>query len=387
LFAAAGIAAALASGTLLIVLAVGAGYGAAYLVTMPDRSGRRISLSPLVTAAALLLADGDPALLLPAAGIGMPIGWWLLRTRGGSRHLDHVFPGDPASLVAAVLVYHACHGLLVGALGHTSTAHAATVGLAAAAWYLVAVAARSVASGRRRRIGARRLAWEALHDGPAYLALFSSGAMLGLAWGAIRWWAVPVALLPYGFAHVSLQRAAATRLTHQQTIRALGRIPEAGGQVSAGRAARTGELAAELARRAGMAPAEVERAEFAGFLHDVGRVVFGDPKVAAAGYDDADVAAWGAAIIQESPFLHRVAAVVADQHRPYRRPGEARTEGIPREAQVLKVAAAYDRAVHDRGLTPAESLEELYRGTAYEYDPALVGSLRLVLRQRGTLGS
>jgi len=160
-----------------------------------------------------------------------------------------------------------------------------------------------------------------------------------------------------------------------------------GGLVGHGRAQRTGTLAAAVAGEVRLSPAEVERVEYAGLLHDVGRVVFNDPAVADGGYSDTDVAAWGAAIIQESPFLARVGQLVADQHKPYRRSGEARNELVPRSAQVVRVSAAYDRTLHEDGRTVTEALEELHRGGAYDFDPEVVAALRRVLQRRGVAGA
>jgi hypothetical protein len=316
----------------------------------------------------------------------MPIGWWLARTTRGPRSLDHIYPADPIALVLSVSAYAGFHVLLVAVVGPGTVAYAVAAGLAVVIWYLAATVARVLVSATRRRVTARLLGWQALLDGPAYLALFSGGAMFGLAWNVMSWWAFLIALLPYGFSHLSLTRVAVTRTTYRQTIKALGRIPEAGGLIGHGRAERTAELAGALAGEVRLPPPEVERVEYAGLLHDVGRVVFNDPAVADAGYTDADVAAWGAAIIQESPFLHRVAGIVADQHEPYRRPGEARNDTLPRSAQVVRVAAAYDRAVHEQGNTPVEALETLHRGAAYDYDPEVVGALRRVLRRRNVAG-
>ena len=168
---------------------------------------------------------------------------------------------------------------------------------------------------------------------------------------------------------------------------ALGRIPEASGLVGNGRAQRTGSLAAAVAAEVRLSPSEVARVEYAGLLHDVGRVVYNDPAVASGGYSDSDVAAWGAAIIQESPFLAPVGQVVADQYKPYRRPGEARNELVPRSAQVVRVCAAYDRALHEEGKTVTEALENLHRGAAYDFDPEVVAALRRVLQKRGVSGA
>ena len=109
--------------------------------------------------------------------------------------------------------------------------------------------------------------------------------------------------------------------------------------------------------------------------------------VAEAGNSESDVAAWGAPIIQESPQLGRVGQLVAEQAKPYRRPGEARNELVPQAAQVLRVAATYDRSVSEHGLTVVEALESLHRGAAYEYDPEVVAALRRVLQHRGVPGA
>lgn len=387
--AGAGVGLAFAAGLLPQVSLLALAFTMGYVFTIPDRAGRRLSLSPMVGVAALLLTDGSLQVILPAAAVGMPLGWWYMGTTRGPRGLDHVFPSDAMALVAAAAIYSGLNSMITERLlpQQVELAQALAVGLAALAWYVTAALTRPLRSGLRRRLGLRRIWWQAFLDGPAYLALVAGGAMLGLAWEAMSWWAIPLALVPYGFSHLSLTRLAETRHTYRQTIRALGRIPEAGGLVGQGRAERTAELAGALAGQIRLPQSEVERVEYAGLLHDVGRVVFNDPKVAAGGYTDADVAAWGAAIIQESPFLRTVGTIVADQHEPYRRRGEARNSQLPRAAQVVRVAGTYDRAVHEHGKTPVEALEELHRGAAYEFDPEVVGALRRVLRQRGVPGA
>jgi len=382
-----GLTVAALMGTLVAALGLGVAFVAAHVFPIPDRAGRRLSLSPMVTAAALLLTDGEASVILAGAAVGMPFGWWIVRTVWGERSLDHLFPSEPLALAVAVGSYVGVHQLFLrgGQTGELN--HAVSVGIASLVWYLVAAIARTLSSASRQRVTGRTLWWQALSDGPAYAALFSGGAMFGLAWDAMSWWALPVALLPYGFSHLSLVRVATTTRTYRQTITALGRIPEAGGLVGHGRAQRTGTLAAAVAGEVRLSPAEVERVEYAGLLHDVGRVVFNDPAVADGGYSETDVAAWGAAIIQESPFLARVGQLVADQHKPYRRSGEARNELVPLSAQVVRVSAAYDRTLHEDGRTVTEALEELHRGAAYDFDPEVVAALRRVLQRRGVAGA
>jgi len=385
--AATGLAVAMTADTARVAVLLAAVFGAAHAVTIPDGDGRRTSLSPMVLIAALMINHGELLEILPAAAIGMPVGWWIVRTRNGERSLDELIPGEPMALVAAAVIYTIAHeGFALGDNLDATLLHAIVVGLASLTWYLTEAIVRVLASGRRHRITARMLWWEALRDAPVYAALFSGGAMFGFVWPVMSWWAVPITLLPYAFSHLSLHRVAVTRRTYRQTITALGRIPEAGGLVGQGRAERTADLAVAVAAEVRLSPSEIERVEYAGLLHDVGRVVFNDPSVAAGGYTDSDVAAWGAAIIQESPYLDRVAALVADQYEPYRRPGEARNDQVLRSAQVVRVTAAYDRSLHESGRTSVEALEELHRGAAYDFDPEVVAALRRVLQGRGAPG-
>jgi len=383
----AGVALAMASGDLVATLVTGAAFAAAHVVTIPDRAGRRLSLSPMVAIAALLLTDGAFQVVLAGGAIGMPLGWWVVSTMRGERSLDHLFPAEPLALGLSSAAFLGVHLLLSRAGQIGDLGDAVATGVAAIIWYATAALSRALGAASRRRISGRVLWWQALRDAPSYAALFSAGAMFGFAWDAMSWWALPVALLPYAFSHVSLSRVSTTTRTYRQTMVALSRIPEAGGLVGHGRGERTGALAAEVGAEIRLSPTEVDRVEYAGLLHDVGRVVFNDPTVAEAGYSDSDVAAWGAAIIQESPSLTRVAQLVADQYKPYRRAGEARNELVPRAAQVVRVSAAYDRTLHEEGRTVTEALEELHRGAAYDFDPEVVAALRRVLQRRDVAGA
>lgn len=365
------------------VLAISAAFAAAHVVTVPNPRGRNLSLSAMVGIAVLFVADGGIVALLCGAAVGMPIGWWLVRIRHGSRALDHMLPAEPLALVVATGVY-AVGRLIVGVEAKPSSLVGASLVLpAAGAWIITAAAVRALASGRRRRAAPRVLWWEAMRDAPAYAALFAAGALFGIAHPEMGWWAAPLALLPYGFSHVSLDHLARTRRTYGQTIGALGRIPEAAGMSPAGHAARTSDLAVAVAAELGLPARDVERIEFAGLLHDVGRVALNDPSIASAGYSEADVAAWGAAIIEEAPRLEPAASLVADQHQPYRRIGEGRNDRVPQASQVLRVTSTYDRSVFEGGCRPVDALEVLHRGAAYDFDPEVVAALRRVLQKRG----
>lgn len=364
-------------------LLTAAAFAVAHVGTLPNSGGRRVSLSAMVAVAAWLLTD-SPLVVASGAALGMPLGWVLIRFGKGTEAMDQLFPSEPLAAAASIGSLAAGHQVLdwVGATGDAG--HLIVVTVAAVVWYVVAATVRALVGRRSPQTFRRMLWWDALADGPAYAALFSAGALFGLTFSVLGWWSVPLAGLPYAFSHLALGRLAKTRRTYRQTIIALGRIPEAGGYVHEGHAGRTAGLSRSIGAELGFGPTRVQRVEYVALLHDVGRVVLNDPSISA--YTQRDLAQWSAAIISESATLAPVAAVVARHKDPYRRPGEERDPELPREAQVVKVAASYDHAVVRDGVVPSEALEELHRGAAYDFDPEVVAALRRVLQRRAVEG-
>jgi len=364
-------------------VAAAAIYAGAYLVMIPNPSGASVPGLAAVAVAVALVTRGSPVLVLAAAAVALPFGWAGIRLRHGRRVAEYVFPAEPAGL--------AVFGGIVGA---TSTVipddmvrdvvGLAMLGAAAVTWYLVAGIVRALSSRQARMVPRRLVLVRALEDWPAYLALFSTGALYGIAAPTMGAWAVPLAGLPYAFSHVSLHRVQTTRRTYRQTIQALGAVPEAGGMVAEGHAGRVAELAVAVGAEMGLSVGVLQRLEFAALLHDVGRVVLANPAIASASYSDADVSGWSSAIMSEARYLANVAEVVAAQHHPYRRPGEERDPDLPLASKILRAAAAYDGRKND-GLSSLESMEALHRGAAYDYDPEVVAALRRVLERRQAL--
>ncbi len=60
---------------------------------------------------------------------------------------------------------------------------------------------------------------------------------------------------------------------------------------------------------------------------------------------------------------------------------------VPVNARIIRVASSYDRLRRTKDMLPLEALEVLHRGTAYDYDPAVVRRLRQVLLREGELAS
>jgi len=358
---------------------------AAHVVTLPTASGRRVSLSTAIAGAAALASGGSLVVVLGPAAAAMPVAWFIVHVRHGRAAARDVFSAEPAGIMVFALVFAAA--LLV--LPSVDPAHPGVLSafaVAALLGFLVTVLARSMLSEQRYEVARRLIALRTVRDWPAYAALSSSAALYAVTTETMGMWSVPLAGLPYLFSHVSLHRLQETRRTYDQTIRALGAIPEASGQVAVGHCSRTAELAVAVGAEIGLGVSELTRLEYAALLHDIGRVVLANPAVALGDYSFSDVSGWGAAIIGEARYLEDVARIVALQHAPYRQEGQVRDPEVPRTSQLVRIAARYDSAVGD-GISPVEAVELLHRGAAYDYDPELVRSLRSVLQRRGAFAA
>lgn len=360
-------------------------YAVAHLMAIPTPTGRHVSFVPAVGVGTAILTGGSPVVVLGAAAIVVPLGWLLVHVKYGRRAVDDAFPSEHIGLLVFGVLFGAGTVSVLRPIGEELLALIA-LGSSVALWFLVSALTRALLSHQGRLHTRRLVLMRALEDWPAYLALFSSAALFGLTVGTMGLWSVPLAGLPYVFSHISLERRLATDTTYRETMVALSRIPEAGGLVPSGHAERCADLAVALGAELGMSGPNLRRLEYAALLHDIGKVVLANPAVASGEYNLSDVSVWSSVIISETRYLEPVADLVAAQHQPYRRPGELRDESTPLGSKILRVTAAYD-GVLSEGLVPTESLEELHRGSAYDYDPEVIAALRRVLQRRSVIAA
>jgi hypothetical protein len=365
------------------------------MAPVTTRSGLRLSPSLSVVAAIPFLnLAPDPGTAL-AAGLsavllGAALGW-AVRCGLGDRPtmvtvdtLRRVLAGGAMLAVFAALeMPPAWAAGVVDRIGSGWWDIARIVVSAPAAFVLEVVIGAAMRIGPRTA-GRRYVSLLELRDADVYIVLVATGALFGMTWEIVRWLAVGLAGIPYVFANGAFKRRGVVERTHAQMIRALGRIPEAAGHVVDGHADRTAALATSVARRMGLRPSKADLVERAALLHNVGRITLNDPGVARLGFTDADIASWGAEIVEEAR-LPEVANVVRRQHEVYRRPGEQRDPDLPVAARIIKVCAAFDEAVADRGMSALEALEVLHQGSVYDYDPEIVDELRRVLEATGAL--
>ena len=352
-------------------------------------TGNRFTLGIAVAAAipfVLSHASGvDVAGTIAAYGLGLA-GVWALRHSRGEAHVD-LLPTVTRRFGGYVAYAAGYSSMRVGVFAELSGGWEDLLPFfVAVAWWLgVEVVLRAYLIVGKRELSRSYLARALLADMNVFLGLALTGALFGELYPALGWWAMAIALLPYSFAHAAFKRFQETKATYKQTIRALARIPEVSGLGIDGHADRTTELATAIAKELGLGPSEVEDVEYAGLMHDIGRVSLNEPQVIKMGFTDDDIARWSAEIIAESPYLEPVADHVRHQYEPFRKPGEQDDPEVSLISRIIKVAAAYDWKVHRDQMSPLEALEALHTGAAYEYDPELVASLRRLLEVRGVL--
>lgn len=350
------------------------------LITVPAPSGARLSLGIGAAVAGSVLIS-DPISFGAAISIAL-VASWLVQTRVnvGPHRSQGDYLADATSMALYAFVYTVVHGIveMTSALPHTWTVLAA-VSVAGAAWFVLRASIAAYVGLQQSDLAGRYLWQLALQDWAVVLSMLAAGALFGLAWEVMGLWAIPVAMMPYAFAHTAFDRYSSTRVTYGQTIRALAQIPEVAALAPVGHATRTADMAVAIAQEMGLNPVDVTELEYAALMHDVGRITLNEPSILRAGYTDEDIARWGSQIIAEAPYLQKVSEVVRLQHRPYRSPGIQFDPEIPMTSKIIKVASAYDQAQIEHGLSPIESLERIHQGSAYEFDPKVAASLRRVL--------
>lgn len=365
-------------------LVVGSLFGVA-----TSNSGNHFTMGLAVAAATPFVFSGleinEPAGSIAAYSLGLTVVWVIRRARGDSdRDLLPVMIRRYAGYVVYAVVYSSMRvGLFADLSGGWEDLFPFAV--AVVAWLSIEVLLRAVIVLGPRELSRSYLARAMLHDLNVFMGLALTGALFGELFAPVGWWALPIALIPYSFAHSAFKRFQETKTTYRQTIRALARIPEVSGLGIDGHADRTTDMATSIAKEMGLGPSQVEEVEYAALMHDIGRVSLSEPQILKMGYTDDDIARWSAEIIAESPYLETVAGEVRDQYESYRKPGEKDDPDVSVVSRIIKVAAAYDWKVNRSGMSPLAALEDLHAGAAYEYDPAVVASLRRLLETRGVL--
>ncbi len=222
----------------------------------------------------------------------------------------------------------------------------------------------------------------------AELALVTSAMLMAIGYGgvggdgAMGLGGAAMFSMPLLAAWYSFERLHSTRLTYDQTIRALSSVPELGGLVREGHAARVAELAVAVGRELHLDRAELEHLETAALLHHIGHVCLDDPEVLGRPVEMAEVAATGAEMLGRSDHLRPMSEIVATSAVG---PGTAPHDVSPERAlagQVLRVVSAYDELADGSARGRIGARETLFSGPAYSYDVRVLAALDRVLGRR-----
>jgi len=174
--------------------------------------------------------------------------------------------------------------------------------------------------------------------------------------------------------------------TFRETIQGLVGTLEAKDLYTSGHSRRVTELAVMIGKTLGLSAAELEKLEWAGLLHDIGKIgirleALNKPeKITKAEHEMfKDHTIMGRQILESIHFLREIVPLVYHHHEWF--DGSGYPEGIkgvkiPLGARILSVADSYDAMTSDRPYRKAMSrpsaIKELKKFSGTQFDPQVV---------------
>jgi hypothetical protein len=357
-----GLAAAVAGGVLLGVLSRDAPWVAVLTLVLAGSFAVRVAVPwggsvPLgyTLAAALPALPSQAGLVVPAA-IALVAGTRWVRAGPETAGETVLRLGPPCisslAAVAAVDAVHPGAPVLPRVL-------ASVVALVAAD----AIVTRRLPPGERLPL---------LEAFPVYLTLGCGAALVAVATAGFGVVMALVAAFPVLITRFSFQRYAAARDTLDQTVQALGLVPEMAGLIAIGHSERAAVYAAAVADTLGLGRGSGQRVVTATRLHHLGGVPYdpGDPDEPAQPPEPLEVAAGGARILREAGFPEDVADLVQQAAG-----GGLDGEAPSLEAAVVRVAGSFDDVVGDDGEATSRGLAAVSAAAAGTYDRRAVAAL------------
>ena len=224
------------------------------------------------------------------------------------------------------------------------------------------------------------------------MGLVNYVALMPLAYliSAIHRWVGPIGmvlfLLPLVVARFSFKRYLDVRHMFLGTIRALALALEARDRYTYGHADRVARLSVEIGKSLNLSDDELEQLEYAGILHDIGKIGVRDEILNKPGRYTPDEyeemkrhPVIGARIVSGIESLDVVSLWIRHHHERFDGtgyPDGLRGEDIPLGSRILAVADAFDAMLYDRpykaGRPLPEVIEELKRCSGTHFDPRIV---------------
>jgi len=219
-----------------------------------------------------------------------------------------------------------------------------------------------------------------------YLALAPLGFLIGAAYPSIGMLGTTLFFIPLLLARYSFQEYMKMREIYVGTVRGLAAALEAKDKYTRGHSDRVAQYSAAISRQLRMAESEVEKVEYTGLLHDIGKIGVPDELLSKTGQLRIDEfekiqqhPVTGAKILSEISFLRDVAATIRCHHERldgHGYPNGLTEQDIPLHARILAVADAYDAMTSNRpyrrGYPPEEAVRRLLAGSGKQFDAEIV---------------
>ena len=298
------------------------------------------------------------------------VGGFVYEAVGGTADLTtHDFPEAILWVLVAGLAYTVANAALVGAIFK----------------FAEMVPTRALLRDVANRVTVPTLAYSAL------------GLLIAVLWQEIGALSLVLVLMPLFVARWAMGQFAAEREAYQATIRALVQAVETKDAYTRGHSERVARASVMIARRLAMNEDRLNAIEYAGTLHDVGKLGVPTSVLTKAGkLTDEEFDAIkthpvrGHEIVREIEFLDEALAGIFHHHE--RIDGRGYPMGlsgmdIPEFARVIAVADAFDSMTSTRsyrGARPVdEAVEELIRCQGTQFDPVMVEAMVVAVREEG----
>ena len=222
-----------------------------------------------------------------------------------------------------------------------------------------------------------------------YLALMPLAYLVAIIFDRLGIMGVALFLLPLTVARFSFQRYVDMYQMFLGTIRALAVALEAKDRYTYGHADRVARLSVEIGKRMGLSDRDLEMLQYAGILHDIGKIGVRDEILNKPGrYTTEEFEEMkqhpviGSRIVAGVRALERGALWIRHHHERYDGtgyPDGLKGEEIPLGARIIAVADAFDAMLYDRpykaGRPLPEVIAELKRCAGTHFDPKVVDVL------------
>lgn len=214
------------------------------------------------------------------------------------------------------------------------------------------------------------------------LAFLPVGAIIALLYANSGVWTIALFIIPLFLARYSFQLYLDMREAHINTVAALTSAIDASDPFTHGHSFRVSRYALRVGRAMGMSSRDLEMLEYAGLLHDIGKIaVQNDILLKVGPLTDEE---WrslkshpnvGADIVEQLKFLREASEVIRSHHeRPDGNgyPRGLKGDEVPLVARILNVVDAFDAMTSDRPYRKALPIErvltelETYKGKQFD---------------------